>query len=223
LLAGCSSDYRVGELHSESQSVELVDAQSVIVKINMGAGDLKVAGGAEKLLEADFNYNVARLKPEVEYTDGTLVVQQPEVDGLPVLPGISDFRNEWGLYLYDGVPINLSVNMGAGNSELQLDRLSLTGLDVVLGAGVSKVDLSSDWVRDLDVTIDAGATDLSVRLPTDVGVRVEVDRGAAVIEAPDLTQDENVYTNDAYGVSNVTLHVDVKAGIGRVNLELADN
>ena len=113
--------------------------------------------------------------------------------------------------------------MGAGNSELQLARLSLTGLNIILGAGVSKVDLSGDWVRDLDVIIDAGATNLSVRLPRDVGVRVEVDRGPAVIDAPDLTQNGNVYTNDAYGVSNVTLHVDVKAGIGRVNLELADN
>ena len=223
LMAGCISGAQVGELQSESQSVELGDAKSVIVKINMGAGDLEVTGGAEKLLEADFNYNVAKLKPEVEYTDGTLVVQQPEVNGLPALQGITDFRNEWGLHLYDGVPINLRVNMGAGNSELQLARLSLTGLDIILGAGVSKVDLSGDWVRDLDVTIDAGATDLSVRLPRDVGVRVEVDRGPAVIDAPDLTQNGNVYTNDAYGMSNVTLHVDVKAGIGRVNLELADN
>src|SRR5512143_3779697 len=107
LLAGCSSGTRVGELQSESQSVELGDAKSVIVKINMSAGDLEVTGGAEKLLEADFNYNVAKLKPEVEYTDSTLVVQQPEVNGLPALQVTTDFRNEWGLHLYDGVPINL--------------------------------------------------------------------------------------------------------------------
>src|SRR5512143_573745 len=107
LLAGCGSRARVGALQTESRSVELGDAKSVVVKINMGAGDLKVTGGADKLLEADFNYNVAKLKPEVEYTDGTLVVQQPEVNGLPALQVTTDFRNEWGLHLYDGVPINL--------------------------------------------------------------------------------------------------------------------
>ena len=48
----------------------------------MGAGDLEVTGGAEKLLEADFAYNVARLKPEVQYTNGTLVVRQPEHERL---------------------------------------------------------------------------------------------------------------------------------------------
>ena len=82
LLAGCVPEARVGALQTESQSVELGDAKSVRVQIDMGAGDLKVKGGAEKLLEADFAYNVARLKPEVQYTNGTLVVRQPDDERL---------------------------------------------------------------------------------------------------------------------------------------------
>ena len=99
-------------------------------------------------------------------------------------------------------------------------RGALTGLDVILGAGKSTVDLSGDRVRDLDVTMDAGATDLTVQLPSNIGVRVEVDRGPTAIDAPGLTQDGGIYTNDAYGVSQVTLHVHVKAGIGLLDLEL---
>jgi hypothetical protein len=223
LLAGCSSRARVGTLRSESQSVELGDAKSVDVEINFGAGDLKVTGGAKKLLEADFTYNVDKLKPEVKYTDGTLVLSQPENEGLPDLRGIADFRNEWGLRLKDEVPMDLRLEMGAGSSDLQLAGLSLTGLDITLGAGKSTIDLSSDWVRDVDIAINTGAADVTVRLPGDVGVRVEVEAGPHTIDAPDLTQDGNVYTNDAYGNSNVTLHVNVKAGIGRVNLELVDH
>src|SRR5512143_2496487 len=120
LLAGCSSGARVGELQRESQSVELGDAKSVIVKINMGAGDLQVTGGAEKLLEADFKYNVVVLKPEVGYTDGRLEVRQPEISGLPNLLGIMNFRNEWDLRLNDQVPMDLSVDLGGGTSNLQL-------------------------------------------------------------------------------------------------------
>jgi hypothetical protein len=222
LLAGCGSGARVGALQSVSQSVELGDAKSVRVEINVGAGDLKVTGGAEKLLQADFSYNVAKLKPEVGYTDGTLVVRQPDGGGLPVLRDITDYRNEWSLRLYDQVPMDLRVNMGAGASDLQLAGLSLTGLNVKLGAGKSTIDLNGDWVRDLEVTINAGAADVSVRLPRDIGVRVEVDGGAARIEAPGLRQDGHVYTNAADGVSDVTLHVDIKAGIGRINLEVDD-
>jgi hypothetical protein len=222
VLAGCAPRASVGAVQTESQSVELGDSNSVRVDINMGAGNLEVTGGAEKLLEADFTYNAAKLKPEVEYMDGTLVIRQPGAKGLPVLKDITDYRNEWVLRLYDEVPMDLSVNMGGGSSDLQVADLSLTRLNVILGAGTSTIDLRGDWPRDLDITIDAGAADVTVRLPRNIGVRAEVDRGPAVIEAPGLTQDGDIYTNAAYGVSDVTLHVNISTGIGRINLEVED-
>src|SRR5512141_2666328 len=105
LLAGCGSQARVGALQTESQSVELEGAKSVRVQINLGAGNLQMTAGPEKLLEAGFSYNVAALKPVVKYADGALVVRQPDVKGLPALQGITDFQNEWDLRLYDAVPM----------------------------------------------------------------------------------------------------------------------
>jgi len=222
LLTSCGSQARIGALQTDSQSVELGDAKSVRVEIVMGAGNLNVTGGADKLLRADFTYNVAKLKPEVKYTDGTLVVWQPGSKGLSDLRGITDYRNEWGLRLNDEVPMDLRVDVGGGTSDLQLAGLSLTRLDVTLGAGIYMIDVSGDWRRDLDVSIDAGAADVSVRLPRDIGVRVEVDRGPATIEAAGLVQDGDLYTNDVYGFLNWTLHVNISAGIGRINLEVDD-
>jgi hypothetical protein len=220
LLAGCFSRARVGELQTESQTVELGDAEAVRVEIDFGAGDLEVAGGAANLLEADFTYNVAALKPQVEYGDGTLVVRQPAVDGLPVLRGITDFRNEWTLHLDEEVPMDLSVKMGAGTSDLQLAGLSLTALDVSFGAGEYTVDLSCDWSRDLDVAVDAGLADITVRLPGDVGARVEIEDGPHTVDTSGLTQAENVYTNAAYGVSDVTLRVHIEVGPGQIHLDV---
>jgi hypothetical protein len=120
------------------------------------------------------------------------------------------------------VPMDLSVDMGAGNSDLQLAGLSLTGLDITLGAGGSTIDLSGDWTRDVNITIDAGAGDITVRLPKDVGARVKVDAGVGRMEAPNLTKDGNIYTNAAYGVSDVTLRINMQAGIGSINLEVEE-
>ena len=222
LLAGCAPKARVGALQTESKSVELGDAGSVRVEINMGAGDLELTGGADKLMEADFTYNVAKIKPEVMYTDGTLVVRQPDSDGMPALPGITDFRNEWDLRLNNEVPMDLSVDMGAGTSNLQLAGLSLTGLDINLGASESTVDLTGDWAQDLDVSIDAGAASLTVRLPSDIGDRVKVESGPHTIETTGFTKDGEFYTNAAYGVSDVTLQIDLQAGIGAINLLESD-
>jgi len=47
-----------------------------------GAGNLIIGGGARKLLNADFTYNVASWEPEVRYsstgTQGELTIRQPE-------------------------------------------------------------------------------------------------------------------------------------------------
>lgn len=220
LLTSCSPKLRVGALKTESQSVELGDAESVNVEIKHAAGDLQVDSGTEKLLEANFTYNVDKLKPEVEYADGTLVVREPEVKGVPALEDIADFRNKWDLRLNNDVPMNLSLDMGAGTSDLQLAGLSLTGLDINLGASESTVDLNGKWMHDLDVTIKAGVGDVIVRLPKDIGVRVEVETAIGTMDAPGLKQDGNVYTNTAYGVSDVTLNINVQAGIGQINLEV---
>jgi len=222
LLAGCGSQARVGALQTESQSVELGDAKSVRVEIDMGAGDLQLTGGAEKLLEADFNYNVAALKPELGYTDGTLVVRQPDISGFPNLRDITDFRNEWDLRLNDQVPMDLSVDLGGGTSNLQLAGLSLTGLKVSLGAGEFTLDLSGDWAHDLDVSINTGAANTTLWLPRNVGVRVRVEPGPNIIDAAGLTKDGNFYTNAAYGVSKVTWQIDLQPGIGLIKLEVEE-
>ena len=218
LLTSCNPALRVGALQTESQSVKLGDAKTVSVNINFGAGALDVTGGAEDLLDADFNYNVDKIKPQVEYADGKLVVSQPETKGMPAMLGITDFRNEWNLRLNDGVSMDLNVDVGAGTSNLKLSGLSLSGLDITLGAAQGTIDLSGEWAHDLDVTIDAGASNISVLLPKGVGVRIVVDRGPTVIDTQGLTQDGDVYTNAAYGVSGVTLQIDLQAGIGMINL-----
>ncbi len=218
LLASCNSDLIVGEVRSESRSVDLGDAKSVSVDINFGAGVLDVTGGAKDLLDADFTYNVDKIKPQVEYDDGRLIVSQPETEGMPALPGVTDFRNEWGLHLDNEVPMDLSVDVGAGTSNLKLSGLSLSGLDITLGAAQGTIDLSGDWAHNLDVSIDAGASNISVLLPKDVGVRVVVDRGPTVIDTQGLTQDGDVYTNAAYGKSDVTMQIDLQAGVGTISL-----
>jgi hypothetical protein len=220
LASGCViSTARVGPLQTESQTVERGDADAVRTQIAMGAGDLEVTGGADALLEADFAYNVDEIKPEVEYADGTLVVRQPDTDGVPNLLGIGDYRNEWRLRLSDEVPMDLRVNMGAGVCTLRLGGLSLTGLDVDLGAGEYTIDLRGEWEQDLEASIDAGAATLTLLLPEDVGARVMLEDGPYTLETDGVTRDGDAYTNAAYGTSDVTLEIDLERGIGTVRLE----
>jgi len=64
VLAGCAPQYKVGALRNESRSVDVGNVKQCGLRSTRVRADLKLAGGAEKLLEADFNYNVARLQPQ---------------------------------------------------------------------------------------------------------------------------------------------------------------
>ena len=228
MLSGCGG-VSIGELQTESQSVELDDAESVRTELRMGFGKLNLSGGAEQLMESDFSYNVSEWEPEVNYDggrQGSLTVQQGGIDqdsfSLSSLQDLDDARNEWDIQLNNGVPTDLRIEMGAGENDLRLGSLSLTALDLQMGAGAATVDLTGDWAKDLDARIQGGAGEATLRLPRDVGVRVDTEGGIGEINASGMKKDGNTYTNDAYGSSDTTLSIDFEGGVGQVNLEVAD-
>jgi hypothetical protein len=214
---------RVGELVTKSETVELGDAQSVNVDIQMAAGELAVSGGASELMKADFTYNVDELAPEVEYSGGTLTVRTPEAGiRLGSLGDLADYRYEWDLRFNDDVPMEMKVELAAGRADLELGDLSLTTLDVETGASEVTLDLTGTWHDDLDVNISSGVGEVTVRLPGSVCVRVGVEAGLGEVRTGGLTKDGNTYVNDACGESDVTLRIDISTGVGAVNLEMAE-
>ena len=236
---------RVGELRTKSESVELGDAESVQVEINMAAGELDMSGGANELLEADFAYNVDELEPEVEYSGGTLIVSTPDVDTrVGSWWDLDDYRYEWDLRFNDDLPMEMSIKIGAGSVDLELGSLSLTTLDIETGAGEVKMDLSDSssltrldveagvgqftvdltgtWQDDLDANINSGVGELTLRLPRSACVRVDVEGGLSDVKTHGLTRDGNDYVNDACGESEATLRIDIIAGVGDINLEVSE-
>ncbi len=232
----------VGALETKTETIELADASAVRVDIRMGAGELTLEGGAEALLEADFVYNVSSWEPEVEYQvtagEGRLTVRQPNTDQMSMG---REMRYEWDLALNASVPLDVRINMGAGQSKLDLGDLRITRLDLKLGAGDAEVDLRGnetlqrldvdmgagqlvldlrgDWQENVTVTLQGGVGRSELRLPDTIGVKVTVTQGLGEIVANGLTRQSNGYVNALYGVSDVTMEVTIRAGIGSVLLE----
>jgi hypothetical protein len=220
LLGSCGTQ-RIGEMQRESQAVDVENAQSARAQLRIDAGELNVSGGANALMEADFVYNVADWEPEVSYDvsgdTGELTVEQGSGEGVRLS---GDARNEWDVRFNDEVPTDLLVEMGAGESNLDLDSLSLTGLDLRMGAGKTTVDLTGDYGQDLEASIQGGVGEATVLLPSAVGVRARAEGGLGKINAEGLQREGDSYVNDAFGDSEVTLDVDIQGGVGQINLEV---
>jgi hypothetical protein len=212
---------QVGEMQRESKSVALQNAQSARAQLKMGAGELNLTGGADQLMEGEFSYNVADWQPKVSYDvsgeEGELVVKQGSAEGANLG---ADARNEWDIRLNDEVPTDLVVQMGAGESDLDLDSLALTGLNLQMGAGKTTVDLTGNYAQDFEASIQGGVGEATVLLPSEVGVKAKAEGGLGKINAEGLQREGHSYVNDAYGASDVTLNVEVQGGVGEINLQV---
>ncbi|MGH9774720.1 MAG: toast rack family protein [Candidatus Acidiferrales bacterium] len=204
-----------------SQSVDRQGAQSVSANIEIPAGSLEVSGGSHALLDADFDYRESQGKPRVEYsvsgTQGHLeVTQGHEEDHDNTYFGTS--HNDWKLHFTEDVPLAMSINQGAGDSELRLRGLQLTHLEVNIGAGQMNLDLTGDRKADLSAEIQGGVGSATIHLPRNICVRAQASGGIGSVSAGDMDRDGDEYVNHACGKSGPTITLEITGGVGSISL-----
>ena len=210
-------------LYSESQhttqTVDLQGAKTARAKLEMSAGQLTINGGASRMLDADFTYDGSFDTPRVDYSVsggvGQLNISQESHS-----PHFGRSQNNWNLHFSKDIPLELKVNMGAGQGNLHFSEVPLTRLDLSIGAGQVDVDLTGDRKTDLTAALEGGVGQATVRLPKNVGVIAHASGGIGSIDVHGLRHDGGSYTNDAYGKSPATIHLNVQGGIGQITLSV---
>lgn len=179
LLLAIACDYsrvEVGPMHDEAVSVDLGKIERANVQLDLGAGELVLRGGADKLLQGKFEYNVAAWKPQTSYsTTGStanLIIRQPHGPG-----GFGHTRNLWDLALSDKVLLDFTLNCGAGEGRLDIGSLDLERVKVTIGAGQIDLDLRGTPAHDYDVDVSGGVGQATIRLPQNVGLRADAHNG----------------------------------------------
>jgi len=214
VLAGCDRA-RIGQTEHETKVVELDKSELTRVEIKMGAGELRVAGGSSKLLEADFTYNVSAWKPQVEY-HSTGVRSDIEISHPPGTA--PQGKSDWNLRFNDSVLLDLFAHVGAGQAHLNLGSLNLRSVAVNLGAGQVNVDLHGSPRRSYDVRINGGVGQATVYVPSSVGISATATGGIGEINVRGLEKRNGRWINPGHVNSPVTIRLDVKGGIGQIDL-----
>jgi N-terminal domain of toast_rack, DUF2154 len=212
-LTGCVVESAGPSTH-DFRVVEKDSADLVRVSLNMGAGNLRVGSGTDKLMRADFDYNVPSWKPEVKYTAGELSISQPSGHSTH----LGNTKYEWDVRLNRDVPVNMSVHFGAGEAHLDLGSLSLRRVEVNMGVGSIQMDLRGNPKQDYDVSIHGGVGEATVRVPSNVAVVAEAHGGIGEIRATGMRKEDSRYYNESYGKAKVTIHLDVQGGVGSIHL-----
>jgi hypothetical protein len=202
---------------SATQTVQLNGATAVTANLNFPAGQINVKGGASELLDADFRYNSN--PPTVDYTvdsgRGQLSLKENDPDHIY----FGNDNNQWDLMFNDVVPLDLTLQMGAGQSNLDVADLNLTHLEIHIGAGQVTLDLAGPRKQNLSADIQGGVGQARIRLPKDVGVRARASGGIGSINVHGLRKQGDQYVNDAYGKTPTSIDLEVHGGVGEIDLD----
>jgi predicted membrane protein len=219
-LTSCVIDrVPAGPVQYSSESVDVDNSEQVRVDLKMAVGDLRVIDGGQKLVRADFSYNVPSWKPEVHYTrDGTrgsLVIEQP---GTTHTTTLGKQQTRWDLQLSNKVPMDLSVHFGAGQARLDLGSLLLRGVEVDMGVGQMEMDLRGKVRHSYNVNIRGGVGEATVRLPADAGIYAEAHGGIGSINVRGLRHEGDHWVSESYEQAENKIRIDVQGGIGAIKL-----
>jgi hypothetical protein len=215
LVAGCGGS--VGETRTETHHVELDDVRQARIDLDMNAGELSVSGGAGRLLEAEFTYNVESWKPVVDErtADGRrdIKVSQPEASLT-----LGNTVSRWSLRVNDGVPVEIIANLGAGEANMNLGSLDVRNVEVSVGAGEVHVDLRGTPKQSYGVRISGGVGEAEVLLPRTVGISANASGGLGSINVDGLERRGERWINPGHDSDPVQISVDVQGGVGEVRL-----
>jgi hypothetical protein len=216
LLTACETA-RTGPTQHESAHFDLDKAEMTRVELRMGAGELNVSGGSAKMAEADFTYNVASWKPNVDYHStgvrGDLQISQPEGSG-----GIGNTEYRWDVKLNDGVLMDVVTKLGAGDARMNLGSMNLRSVELNIGAGEVTMDLRGAPKRSYDVRIYGGVGQATVYLPKSVAIDATAKGGIGEVNVRGLEERNGRWINPTQENSPVTIHLDVKGGVGQIDI-----
>jgi hypothetical protein len=183
----------------------------------MAFGELNIRGGSNKLLDADFTYTGAALKPDVRYNAGGNAGDLT-VETRAGSPRGGSLKNRWDLRMNGQVPIDLRVEFGAGEADMNLGTLTLRSAEVTMGAGTLRLDLRGKPTNDYSVRVSGGAGEATVYLPAEVGVSAKASGGLGEISVRGLHKSGENYVNDAWDRAGVRIRLDIQGGVGSIKL-----
>ena len=204
----------MGPMEHETKVLELDKSELTRAEIKLGAGELRVSGGATKLMEGDFDYNDPGSKPQVEY-HSTGVRSDIEIQPSGT---VHHGESKWDIRFNDSVGMDLVVKMGAGEAHLNLGTLNLRSVAFDLGAGQLDADLRGNPKRSYDVRINGGVGHATIHLPKSVGISATAAGGIGEINVNGLEKSNGRWINPGHEHDPVTIRLDVKGGVGQIDL-----
>jgi hypothetical protein len=207
-----------GELKTTNVEYPLKDVRSASVSIGFttGTNELSALTDSNKLLEGTirhygnltFDASDSGSQANVRMNSSNVSISMP----------FGGSEERWNVALNTGVAYDLNLEMGVGQSTVDLSKLTVTGGR--LNAGVGTTDLTLPAKGKFTMSIDGGVGTVRIRLPGKMALRVEVDTGIGSFNPGSRLRalGGDNYETEGFSTAENAITLRIKAGVGTISV-----
>jgi hypothetical protein len=221
VLLGKFSAPRTYTSESVAVNIPLEGAERARVRLLPGAGRLQVSGVAPVGQLVDGTFGVGA-DYDVRRDGATLEVDLRGARDMwlrMVAPWNWGETLDWDFSFNGDIPLDLSIESGAGDIRLNLSELRVTYLNLQTGMGATKVTLPAKAGQSR-AKIRSGMGEIKVYVPEGVAARIHATRGMGEVLVNDgrFPRTGDAYQSPDYDTSEHKVEIDAKTGMGALKI-----
>lgn len=206
-----------GNLQTTNISQPLDGVESARAELSFGAGTSKIyaLSGSSNLIEGQLHtYGTPNFRVSTSGDRATIVLSPGSASVPLVFPAVSE--ETWDVGLNSSVTYQIDLNVGVGQSRLDLTKLLISGGTLDGGVGTSELYLPGKGTYRL--TINGGVGTIRIYVPSGVAVRAEVNGGLGSFNRLPGMQEvrQNVYETPGFSTAENAVTLIIDGGVGSI-------
>jgi hypothetical protein len=206
-------------LQTTNISHPLNGVESAHADLSFGAGTntVKALSDSSNLIEGQLHtYSPPNFSVSTSGSQASIVLSPGQVTVPVVLPNIS--AETWDVALNSAVTYQLNLNVGVGQSKIDLAKLLVSGGEVNGGVGTSELYLPGKGTYRL--TINGGVGTVKIYVPSTLAVRAEVNGGLGSFNRLPSMQavGDNVYETPGFSTAENAVTLIINGGVGSISM-----
>jgi hypothetical protein len=118
----------------------------------------------------------------------------------------------------------LDLDVGAASLRARgLANARARDMNVKVGIGTAELDFGGEWAADVELDLEVSLGKATLRVPADVGVRVETSRVLASFQREGFVKRGDAYYSDNWDRATRRLHVRSRIVLGQLELQRGAN
>jgi hypothetical protein len=193
------------EYRQETVAVSGDEVETAVVSLDLGSLGADITGldSSRNVLEGTLSVaGDLDLRQRMQGTEANISLSENNSNNWWGSWVVNDQQPPWQIGLSRIVPLDLTVDVGSGQTTMELGSLLLSDLYVDYGSGATNLQLPGG---DYDIRLDGGSGKLVATLPQNGRHELELDGGSGAI--------------DLFLPPNMEARIELDNGSGRVSLD----